>query len=420
MTTPDALQYLSRLEGTGIVFGLDNIRRILERLNNPHRSLKTVHIAGTNGKGSVASMLSTVFTEAGYRTGKYTSPHLLSFNERITVNEIPIADDRLFALIDETRDRVDEAPCFRSFTFFDFSTALAIRHFEETAVDIAFIETGLGGRLDSTNIINPLATVITNVGLDHTDYLGSSVREIAGEKAGIIKESTPVITGATGEAYDVIAEKARSLKAPVHALHRDFTYRKVSDQHMDYRGLTMTCDNLSVGLLGDHQLSNAALALCGIEILGEAGFPVSTKDIRKGMEQVVWPGRLEIVHRDPMILLDGAHNPDGMGTLAEFISRTCRNMKKILIFGVMKDKDYQAMFRSIEPLVDTVILTRPQMERALHPEKMELSHSPILSTGSVHEALVAAAGIARKEDCIIVSGSLFTVGEAKGLIHEIF
>jgi dihydrofolate synthase / folylpolyglutamate synthase len=276
----DALEYLYGLEKFGIVFGLENIEWILHLLGNPEKRLKTVHVAGTNGKGSVASILSGILQEEGYRVGKYTSPHLLSFNERITVNGAEISEEDVVALTNEIRERVEGADKDRFFTFFDFTTAMAFTYFSRKGTDIAVIETGLGGRLDSTNVTWPLVSIITNVDYDHMDYLGRDLESIAREKAGIIKAGTPVVTGAEGVGLRVIEDAARDKGTPVYALGRDFAYRKTADRQMTYEGLGRKLERVDVSLRGDHQLANGALAFCASECLARSGFPVGESSMR--------------------------------------------------------------------------------------------------------------------------------------------
>ena len=225
------------------------------------------------------------------------------------------------------------------------------------------VEAGLGGRLDSTNVLRPLVTVITNVALDHQEYLGNTIKEIAREKAGVVKEHVPVVTGAKGESLDII--KAAAVNTALYALDKHFTYKKKSEQLMWYRGIRMTYDDLSVALRGDHQLFNAALALCALEILSPAGFPVKEYAVRKGLASVQWPARLELVRKPgkPLVLIDGAHNPDGVGTLVSYLKSHFVNRKKILVFGVMKDKDFKEMLQELLPVVHQIILTRPEIDQ---------------------------------------------------------
>ncbi|MCX8021299.1 MAG: bifunctional folylpolyglutamate synthase/dihydrofolate synthase [Syntrophorhabdaceae bacterium] len=416
----ETLNYLYSLEKSGILLGLDNIRWILGLIGNPHESIKTIHIGGTNGKGSVATIIETILMEAGYRVGKYTSPHLISFTERIRVDGKEIGEDEVVHLTGFIREKVEKEDKGRFFTFFDFTTALAFEYFRRKKTDIGVIEVGLGGRLDSTNVIKPLLSVITNVAYDHMDYLGDDISSIAREKAGIIKEGIPLVTGVTGVPKDVIEETCSKLDTRMYLLHRDFEYKRTGDGLFTYKGLYNTYENLRISLMGDHQIENGAVALCAIEILGTKGFPVGESVLREALGNVKWPGRLEVVRREPLLILDGAHNVDGAITLSRFISNRYRDKKKILIFGVMKDKDYRGMLEIISSISDILILTRPDVPRALDPREIGGLSDKGIVTGNIKEALTIARSMASKEDLIVVTGSFFTIGEAKKVLDEIF
>jgi dihydrofolate synthase/folylpolyglutamate synthase len=415
-----ALDFLYSLEKFGMVFGLENISWILDLIDNPQASLKIIHIAGTNGKGSVASMLSHILKEAGYRVGKYTSPHLVSFTERIAVDEKQIAEEEVATLTEMIREKVQKADKGRFFTFFDFTTALAFEYFRRRQTDISIIEVGLGGRLDSTNVVTPVISVVTNVSYDHTDYLGHDIGDIAKEKAGIIKSGVPVVTGAEGIPRRIIEETAKGLDSSLYELNRDFSYEKEKDRMMSYKGLRKSYDDLSISLMGDHQLKNAALALCTAELLPLYGFPVGEDSIRRGLAHTKWQGRLDVVHQDPTIILDGAHNPDGARTLAEFLRSHYTGKNKVLIFGVMKDKDYREIIEILAPHVGTTILTKPATERALQPRELEGFVKNAIVTEDVRSAITKAKNIAGKNDLILVTGSFYTIGEAKQIIDEGF
>ena len=411
----ETLEYLAGLEKFGTVFGLENIEWILSLVGNPHRCIKTVHIAGTNGKGSAASMLSRMLQEQGYKVGKYTSPHLASFTERISVNEVEISEDEVTSIANELRTRAGNAEEKRFFTYFDFTTALAFEFFYKQRTDICVIETGLGGRLDSTNVILPLVSIITNVDYDHMDYLGNDISGIAREKAGIIKKGVPVITGADGAALEVIEEAAHSAGSAAFVLGRDFNYTKEGDQRMTYEGMKTRMENIFVNLRGDHQLGNGALALAAVECLEQAGFPVSEGAMRNGLGRVQWPGRLEVLSERPTIVIDGAHNVHGARSLKHYLLGHYTDKKKILVFGVMKDKAYEDILKEILPLFDIVILTRPDIERALSPRELEKLVPGARVTQRVKEGLKEARDIAADEDLIVVTGSIFTIGEARSI-----
>ena len=415
-----ALEYLYGLERFGMVFGLENISWILNIMGNPHKALKTVHIAGTNGKGSVTGMIAGMLRKEGYSAGAYTSPHLVSFTERIAVNGEEIREEEVAELTEYIREGIQKEDRNRFFTFFDFTTAIAFEYFRRKKVDIAVIETGLGGRLDSTNVIEPLVSVITNIAYDHTEYLGSTIETIAREKAGIVKKGIPVVTGAADIPLGVIDEVAKCFESPVYSLGRDFLYEKTGEQVMSYQGPSRTLEGVRVNLKGDHQLVNGAIALCAVDILSTCGFPVRDITIYDVLSRIHCQGRLEEVRQRPTILIDGAHNPSGIHVLTEFMNARYGDKKKILIFGVMKDKEYDRMLQEIVPSMDTTILTKPNMERALAPSLMKTYAKDAIIAEDTRSALRIAKTLSGEDDMILVTGSFYTIGEAKAIIHEIF
>lgn len=415
-----SLKYLFGLEKFGSVFGLGNISRLLAAIGDPHRSLRTVHIAGTNGKGSVATMVSCILKAAGYRVGKYTSPHLVSFTERITVDEEEITEEEVVSLTEYIREGADRSGSDHFYTFFDFTTALAFEYFRRKGVDIAVVETGLGGRLDSTNVVEPLSTVITNVAFDHMNELGGTIGKIAGEKAGIMKQGVPVITGTRGRALAVLTKRAQELASPLRVLGKDFIFRKRGDRRFSYRGIAQKYDDVVLNLDGDHQLSNAALALCVVESLLGAGFSVGEDHVRGALGSVKWQGRLEMVREQPLVILDGAHNLSGVRALKRFLSSRYRDRRKVLVFGVMRDKQYGRMLEVMNGCVDLAILTQPKTERALKAETMRGLARNSIVTKDTKSALRKARQFAGNEDLILVTGSFYTIGEAKRAVNEIF
>lgn len=416
----DALAYLYNLEKFGIVFGLENIRWILDCIGNPQGVLKTIHVGGTNGKGSVSAMLSHIARAAGYRVGKYTSPHLVSFTERITVNEEEITEAEVVGLTSHIRYHVENADPAKTFTFFDFTTALAFEHFRRKHVDMALIEVGLGGRLDSTNVLNPLISIITNVALDHIEYLGDDILDIAKEKAGIIKRGIPVVTGAKKGPLRIIEEAGKASGSPVYVMGKDFSYEKKGTQNMSYTGLTKRFDDMYVNLRGDHQLENAAISVCAGELLSTYGYKIDEKDIRSGLSQVIWPGRLEVVREHPTIILDGAHNVEGVRALADFLESQLSGRRKVLIFGVMKDKEYEKMLSELNHSVDKTIFTTVSSERALVPEVLKKYVPQAIVAHDISSALNMAKSMTGEKDVIVVTGSLYLIGECKTVINDIF
>lgn len=412
MTYRESLAYLKSLNPMGIRLGLDPVRSLLERLGNPQESFPSVLIAGTNGKGSVAAMTASLLTAAGFRTGLYTSPDLIDFRERIRINGRMIQREEIVACVEAVKRGVRE-----TVSYFEFLTAMAFLHFQKK-VDIVVLEVGLGGRLDATNVVVPLVSVITNISLEHREYLGNTLEQIACEKGGIIKErgicltaarQRPVIETLEGICRERGATLYRVGKEIRTILHRDGTF--------SYRGLGRSQDRLLCPLIGRHQISNAALALGAVELIGEARFRVDDAAVAQGLKQVRWEGRLEILQRSPMLLVDGAHNPAGVATLRRALENDFPGRRLILVFGVLGDKDYRTMARRLFPLADRVILTRPHSERALHPDSLrplaEKHNRAVEVIEDPGNALIRALSLAGTDDLVCAAGSLYLVGEIK-------
>ena len=431
MTYQEEIQRLFDLQKFGMKFGLENMRTLLTRLGEPQKGLKLVHLAGSNGKGSVGIMLKAGLDEAGYRTGFYTSPHLMTFRERITVGPDLISEADVLRLCGCVWPLVNqESPP----TFFEFVTALAFLYFQEQGVDVAVIEAGLGGRLDSTNVIEPLAAAITNVTLEHTEHLGDTVSAIAAEKAGVIKPGLPLVTGRLNpEAEAVIARTAAEKNSPWLALGRDF---EAASTGRDEAGRTLfrftqageVWADLPLSLAGAHQLDNAAVALALGRLLRGRGFELRAEHFRAGLARVAWPGRAETwppgtwppdaPRACAPLLVDGAHNPAGARALADHLAGLPRRRLHLLV-GIMADKDIASVLTPLLPLADRLYLTRPRFSRAASPEllkdKITAALGPPSAPTTLHpdleEAFQAASSEAGPEDLVVLSGSLFTVGE---------
>jgi len=422
------MQWLAGFEKYGWVFGLERISTLMERLGNPQNELKVVHVAGTNGKGSVCKFISSILQQAGYSVGLYTSPHLERFSERITVNGDEISDDAFVKIIERVRPLVEEMKEQGKVpTFFEIVTALAFLYFHERKVDYAVVEVGLGGRLDATNIVTPLVSVITNISLEHTDILGDSIDKIAFEKAGIIKEGVPMVTAAREAARDVITRVANEHHAPVVFVDQTWWKRVVWDGREQEFFIQGAFRDYSVrtSLLGVHQGDNIAVAIAAVEQLQIHGVFLTDTDIMKGIEIASNPGRMEIIAETPMILLDGAHNPGGIKVLVETIKQDFTYKRLLLVLGVLKDKDISSMIATIVPVADTVIVTKSSSPRAYDPMRLKeqiTSVDPtkeVVVTTTVPEAVDYAKRHARRKDLICISGSLFTVGEARQhLLHH--
>jgi dihydrofolate synthase/folylpolyglutamate synthase len=416
---PAAIQWLFGLQKYGIKFGLSSTLNLLARLGLDHTRGEYLHIAGTNGKGSVAAMLSAILTAAGYKAALFTSPHLVRLNERFRLQEQDIGDDRLLGLINRVRQVMEEA---EPPTFFECVTAMAFLYFLEEGARPIILETGMGGRLDATNIVSPLVTVITNIALDHQEFLGHSLKEVAAEKAGIIKAGAPLITGARQRrVLEIFRRRCQEAQVPMYVADRHFRVRGQPPGRFTYFGLEWELHDLTVNLSGRHQYANAALALAALEVLASRGYEIPEQAVRRGLLQVRWPGRLERLAADPRILLDGAHNPAAAGILA----RTLKSLKKsgriFLVMGIMADKDMAGILAKLAPLAHTVICTRPRYFRAAPPEELAARVAamgiPPLTAESVPEAIRRARELAGPKDHIVITGSLFTVGEAKAYLE---
>jgi len=404
-------------------FDLRRMEEVLSRLGNPHRLARTVHIAGTNGKGSVAAMVASVLVASGYRTGLYTSPHLERLEERIRVNGRLISEAELIGLVEQLEPEVEAVNAKATYgrlTTFEVLTALAFAYFRQQEVDFQVVEVGLGGRLDATNVVSPGVAIITSVSFDHRDVLGDSLSQIAGEKAGIIKpESRVVSSPQASEVLQVIKEVCAAAGADLIRVGADVSWRgtgfDLAGQSLLVRGRLGSYE-LTIPLLGEHQLENAATAVAALEVLTEAGATIPKQDIAGGLARVSWPGRLEVLHRQPLVLLDGAHNPDSARKLKQAIGEYFSFKRAYLIIGASIDKDVGGVAAELVPLFDEVILTRAKHPRAAVPESIARDFrgcgARLHLTQNVVEALSLALALAGPDDLICASGSLFVVAEA--------
>lgn len=411
----DCLKTIYSLRRFGIKLGLSTIKNILQGLGDPQDNFGYIHVAGTNGKGSIASALATILQLSGYNTGLYTSPHLVSFNERICINNRPISDENVVESYKAVKSIHHGT---REPTFFEFATAMALYEFGRQNVDWAVIETGMGGRLDATNIIKPALSIITNISLEHKDYLGNTITEIAREKGGIIKKGVPVITGVKQKnAISVLKTIAKKQSAKLYRFGDTFRVRRDKNGTFNYFGIENVWRNMHSGLIGSHQVDNAALVLAACEVLNKNNFNITLQNIKDGLEKNRWPGRLEIVSSSPLILLDGAHNFIAARNLARYLSENISDRNVTLIVGILDDKPYSAMLKSLVPLCNRVILTSPKIDRALAPEKLYTTVKEIITDihiiPDVDKAITYAIETATTNDVICIAGSLYVVGEAK-------
>lgn len=396
----------------GQKLGLETMRGMLAALGDFHAALPVVHVGGTNGKGSVCVMVASALVASGKKVGLYTSPHLVRFHERIVIDGREISGDELARAVERC------LPAFEKFpeaTYFEVATLVALRHFVDQGVDVAVLEVGLGGRLDATNIFErPLVTVLTNVSLEHTDVLGSTEEAIAAEKAGILRHDVPCVTGATGAALAKIKEIAAHVDAPLVVMGNEFV---AMPDHEDDEGQTLDVTgerdhaDLRIAFAGAHQAENAALAVAALDILH-----VPEVAIREGLARARWPGRLQRIAGRPALLLDGAHNPAGAQALALHLK--ARGLRPVLVFGALADKDWHAMVEALAPHARDAIVTRVPSPRAADPQDVARAFSMSGTIGMVVDepghALRTAEAIAGPDGLVLVTGSLYLVGDVLG------
>ncbi len=424
----EALAYLYGLRRFGMRLDLEVPCRLLERLGSPQDAYRIVHIAGSNGKGSTAAFAESILRAAGLRTGLYTSPHLIDFAERIRVNGRPVGARALARLVTRARPAGETVSreAGRGATFFEITTAMALLHFAEAKVDVAVIETGLGGRFDATNVVRPAVCAITPIALEHQKQLGRTLGAIAREKAGILKRGVPAVSAVqTMAAREVLRARARALGAPLAFLGRDFHARRLAEGGFAYEGLEIRLPRLRCALAGPHQIANAALALAACERLASSGLRIGPEAMARGVAAARWPGRLEVVRRDPagrpLVVLDGAHNPAAARVLAEALPRTFPCRRVLLVAGAMADKDLGALARALAPAVTrtggVVIATAPVFERSADPrllaDHFRRAGARVLVARTVPAAIDRAIARARPGDLVLVAGSLYLVGEAR-------
>ena len=406
---------LSDLNCNVIHFGLEPIKRLLEKIGNPQLSYPSVLIGGTNGKGSIAAMLSSILQAGGYKIGLYTSPHLIDIRERIKINDSLISEEKMRECSEIIWRHHGE-----SLTYFEFLTALAYLYFCQEKIDIAVLEVGMGGRLDATNTVTPMVSIISNVHRDHQEYLGRHLKDIAGEKAEIIKENGICITAASQRTViDILDQTCRRKGATLYRLGKDIRVRAKGNGTFSYQGIGRRVAGLHCPLAGAHQIKNAALALAATEVVIAKGMNVDERTVLTGLASATWEGRLEVLQNLPTVLVDGAHNPAGIRVLCDTLSSRDAQKRRILVFGVLGDKDYQHMLKKLLPLFGTVIFTKPKTERAVEPAKLlriaqQYGHIAEVVEDN-REALQRAFFLAERDDLICVSGSLYLVGEVKKL-----
>ena len=422
MNVNEAIEYIHSVYWKGGHFGLDRVLTLLEKMGNPEKKLKYVHIAGTNGKGSTASMTASILQKAGYRTGLYTSPYIYRFHERIQINGEQISDEDLVEITEMVKplaDSMEQSP-----TEFELVCAIAFEYFVRKQCDIVVLEVGLGGDYDATNVIEtPEVAVITNIGLDHTDVLGNTLEEIARTKAGIFKEGGDAVVyrgiPSVEQVFeDVCREKHIQLKKA------DFDSLRLKAHSLD--GQVFDCGSrkdLVLPLLGDHQLHNASVVLSVVDTLIEKGWNISEEHIREGLRDVSWPGRFDIVSREPLFIIDGGHNPQCIEALVKNIEDYLAGRKVVALTGVLEDKDYGDMYQPVMPLVDSFVCITPPNPRKLEAAELAAhlrgAGAQATACETIEEGVALALREAGETGAVLCFGSLYTIGAIREALDQI-
>lgn len=427
MNYMEAIQFLEYEVGFASIPGLSRIQALLQRLGNPQERLEYIHIAGTNGKGSAATMLTNILQQNGYHVGRYTSPHLARYNERITIDHVEISDTDFADAISEMRIHCDamraageDVP-----TLFEILTAAAFYYFSKHQVDIVILEVGLGGTYDATNVIKkPLLSLIMSISIDHTDFLGNTIEEIASEKCGIIKENCPVVLYSQQEiVYNIAKAKAAQLHAPLYYISN----HQIAVHKQDFEGTCFSVENdlisyknIMLTLLGDYQIQNCVTVLEACAVLQKQGLHLEESKIRNALSHTHWEGRMEVLHQNPIVLLDGAHNVDGISQLASTLPTYAQGRKITLLLGVLGDKEYQQMLSKIFPLISFAVLTEPQSHRKLDANILQqyaaAYDKPLLVEPDIAKAYEIAYMRTAPQDMIVCCGSLYMIGALRSHI----
>lgn len=430
MNYQESLKYIADTHKFGIRLGLDSTGKLLELLGNPQENLKVVHVAGTNGKGSVCSFVANILKEEGYKVGLYTSPYLETFTERIRVNGENIPEEDVARIITIIKDKIEimVSEGYSAPTEFEIVTAMAFYYYNEQKMDYVVLEVGLGGRFDSTNVIkNPLVSVLVSISLDHIGVLGDTIGKIAYEKAGIIKENGAVIVyKQVKEAEDVIKEVCNEKNAEyIEVNFNDVEVKKSDIYSQVYDCIVMgeKFDNLEIKLIGDHQINNSIVALNVIKYLRDnKNVEVSNESIEKGLLNTKWPGRIEKIKENPMFIIDGAHNEDGAKSLDKSLEKNFPNKKLTMLIGMLADKDIDSVLEILMPRFNKVITTTPANDRAISCEELKNKISKyvedVTAVENIEEAVKYTLDNANEDDIIISAGSLYMIGTVRTLVNE--
>ncbi|WP_291568953.1 MULTISPECIES: bifunctional folylpolyglutamate synthase/dihydrofolate synthase [unclassified Clostridium] len=434
MNYDEAIKYIKETAKFGSKYGLDRTEKILEFLGNPHKHIKTIHVAGTNGKGSTTAMLTSILMEAGYNVGSYISPYIEEFEERIQINRNNIPKEELAEVVTEVSKAVSKVVDlgYVNPTEFEIITCAGFLYFHKKNIDYALIEVGLGGRLDSTNVITPILSIISSISLDHTQILGDTLDKIAYEKAGIIKEKVPVVLFPQEEvAEDVIEKTCKEKNSKLIKVPRDISeYVAVTSNTLEGKEIKTQqinlkneyIDSYELSLLGKHQILNSTVVVYAARELMNLGVKISKDNIINGLKSVQWPGRLEIMKNNPLVVIDGAHNIDGIKKLTESIDLYFKYNKLILILGILADKQVEDMIKTIAPKAERIISVTPHSDRAelaedlkIEIEKLGVSCEAI---DSYEEAYRKALSYCNDDDLLLISGSLYMIGDMRKIIRN--
>ena len=430
MDYKNAMKYIKEVGNFGSNYGLERTERLLELLGNPHKKIKVIHVAGTNGKGSTTSMIASMLINEGFKTGMYTSPFLEEFEERIQIDRKNISREDLATYVEIIKEAVNKVieEGYTHPTEFEIITCIMFKYFYDKKVDYAVVEVGLGGRLDSTNVVDPVLSVITSISLDHTNILGNTIEEIAREKGGIIKENTPLILYPQEkiEARDVLSKICNEKSSEIYEVKRENAKlidinNKEFYQRIKINGLNKEYE-INLKLLGKHQIINCMVALTAVEVLSKIeGFKLN--NIEKGIENAVWKGRLEVLNKKPLIVIDGAHNIQGIKSLKENVEKYFNYNNMHLLIGILADKQVEDMINEIVPLSSDVVALTPNSYRAELASELEKEiykvNKDVKSFESYKEGFLSAYKKANEDDMILVTGSLYMIGEMRGIINNI-
>lgn len=423
MNYTEALEYIDSIYGLGSDLGLGRVEVLMEKMGNPQEKIKIIHVAGTNGKGSCCAMLSNILIEQGYTVGVYTSPHLEVYNERYTVNNMQITNEEFTEQISVVKTCCDQLVADGKITqptVFEVVTALGFNYFAQRKVDYLILEVGLGGRFDATNVIHrPVLSMITSISMDHMEFLGNTLSDIAYEKGGIIKENCPVVLySQCDEVYNAVKKLSEQRHAKLYFAKNQGTHIKSQDitgSVFDIENEYMNYSDIRLGLLGDYQINNAATVLLACRALIDSGIEISQQSIYAGLKKAQWSGRMEIVQRDPIVLLDGAHNIDGIHMLAESLERYFSNKKITLLIGILGDKEYEKMIEMLLPLASKIVFTEPNNSRKWDINTLTETIVPyeieVYREKNIESAFNLAKSITSKEDVLCCAGSLYLIGE---------